>query len=138
MATKPIGPCRGTPAAAPLGAVPECPDFLRPEAVAIWNVIVPQLASTVALNAADAGALAAYCETYAQYKQVAGVVQEYGPVVSVDGKLKQNPAMGLQDKLLVHIRAFAKAFGITPQARGRIEGANSNTKKDDELNVFIG
>lgn len=97
------------------------PDWLRAEAVEIWNLLAPDLEARGVLTAWDVHAFAVLCDAIVQYRQASALVEQSG--VLIRGRrdaVVKNPAMQLVRDCAQTIRAYAQEFGLTPSARSGI------------------
>ena len=104
--------------------VPECPDWLRPEAREVWERLVPKLARVPGLlKAVDENALARYCQTRAKWRECEDFLAKHGDVYAAKdrrGKVTgfvQHPQVNTAIKLDAALFAMEKQFGLTPSAR---------------------
>jgi P27 family predicted phage terminase small subunit len=122
-----------------LTAVPAPPPFLSANACEEWHALLPDLIRHGQVNKADLNALAAYCETWAQYVDITQKIQKDGHVTfSGNGMVRTHPYVTIQDRLLKSIRGFCADFGFNPAARNRMDAApGGDTSADDEFNDFL-
>ncbi len=59
---------------------PRCPNWLIPEAKRVWRDIVPKLKRLGVLTEVDGQALAAYCQTYARWREAEEFLAKHGNV----------------------------------------------------------
>lgn len=105
----------------PLVMMPECPEWLAPQAQREWQKIAPQLLSLGLLTELDQMSLAAYCAALAQWRAAQMVVDEEGlTLVTTSGYLQQRPEVGIAARSMAMVRAFSGEFGATPSARSRL------------------
>ena len=104
--------------------VPECPDWLRPEAKEAWDDVVPKLAAVPGLlKAIDENALVVYCQTWAKWRECEDFLEKHGDVYAAKnakGKVTgfvQHPQVNTAIKLDAALFAMEKQFGLTPSAR---------------------
>ena len=102
------------------GAV--CPDWLPADARAEWARVAPVLERIGLLTQADTAALTAYCLAWASLKDAQRMIDRDGAVISggANGYQMPHPAIAIANKALLAIHRFAKEFGMTPSARGRM------------------
>jgi P27 family predicted phage terminase small subunit len=121
----------------PGGPAPECPEWLDAEAKAEWVRVVPLLASQGVLLAVDAAALAAYCQTYSDWRKAAEQVRADGQTFrDAKGNIRVHPAAKLCLSLLSEMRRTAAEFGFTPAARSRIDTPPPQTGEQDDFEQF--
>lgn len=110
--------------------LPDCPDWLDPIAMDEWERVVPLLD----LTALDLAILAAYCQTYARWKQAEKQISEEGQTLNG----KKHPATVIAGDCLKQLRPLVETLGFTPAARGRLKNAtNKPTEKATELEAFV-
>ena len=122
-------------------SLPECPEWLMEEAKKEWNRVAPELNRLGLLTVLDRTALAAYCQSYAKWKQAEEFIQRYGTTyrtkkVDSGGQVyvysQQHAEVGIANQCLKQIRAFCAEFGLTPASRARME-LPSEREDDDFL-----
>ena len=107
--------------------VPRCPAWLNKDAKAAWKRMVPTLRDMGVLTVADGEALAAFCQTYARWRQAEEFLDQHGMVYPLrDEKgnvrcMQQFPQVSIARNLLLLMRSFLQEFGMTPASRSRIE-----------------
>lgn len=112
-------------------AAPECPDWLSPDARAEWARVVPPLAARFELTPVDVGMLAAYCQTYANWRRAEVQLARDGHTfVDRHGDTKLNPLAGYVCRTAEMLRRQAAEFGFTPASRERM-GAPANPPETD-------
>ena len=120
---RPLNPREPKPAV----DTPACPAWLSPAAKRVWRHTVPLLRNMGVLARADRDALAAYCQTYARWREAEEFLQQRGAVYAIKderGKLKfmaQFPQVSIAKSLLQVVRGYQQEFGLTPSARTRLE-----------------
>jgi P27 family predicted phage terminase small subunit len=116
------------PKAPPSG--PRPPSTLNDDARNEWRRIAKQLLKMGVLSVIDRGALAAYCDAYAQWlaasrgiKQLAERGDPFGGLLSktTNGNIIQNPLVGIRSKARSDMVRFAAEFGMTPSGRSRVQ-----------------
>ena len=106
---------------------PHCPDWLSDEAKKAWRRLVPELRAMKVLTIADADALAAYCHTYARWREAEEFISKHGLVYPIrDDKggikvMQQWPQVSIARNLLLVLRGYQQEFGLTPASRSRIQ-----------------
>ena len=110
----------------PDATMPECPEWLLPDAVSKWDEITPQLHAMGVLGRCDGGALARYCQMWARWRAV-----EAG-----DGSAT------LSLKLAAALLRLEREFGLTPSARAGLavpkDDDSENRGKRDKGRFFNG
>lgn len=136
---------RGNPGKRPMPKNPpkptagaSCPKMLSAEARAEWRRVEPELLHLGLLTQVDRAALAAYCESWADFRWAVGDIGKVGRVVEAgNGTLIPNPAVQIKRQAMQKIREFSAEFGFTPAARARIELSHAE-EKDTDLDRFFG
>jgi P27 family predicted phage terminase small subunit len=106
----------------PREGIPDPPDWMEPDARAVWDYTVPELTAMRLITPADRDALAAYCQWTVQFHRATRVVNATGLLIKNrerDGIVK-NPAAQLQRDAGTMMAKYAAEFGLTPRARAEI------------------
>ena len=110
----------------PAVGTPHCPEWLSEDARKVWKRLVPQLRAMRVLTLVDADALAAYCHSFARWRDAEEFLSKHGmvyPIRDDHGRVKcmqQWPQVSIARNLLLVLRAYQQEFGLTPAARSRI------------------
>ena len=125
--------------------IPECPDWLRPEAKEAWEQVVPNLARVPGLlKSVDENALIVYCQTWAKWRECEDFLAKHGVVYPTKNRrgdvtgFVQYPQVNTAIKLDAALFAMEKQFGMTASARAGLtvsDAAPINTA-DDPDNVI--
>ena len=107
------------------------PFWLSVDAAAEWSRVMPILAERRILTAADLGSLENYCIAIGTVREMERHLQEHGHVLTIDGAMKRNPAVGIQSDAMTRSRLLAAELGLTPVSRSR--PAIRDDEDDDEL-----
>jgi P27 family predicted phage terminase small subunit len=103
-------------------------DFARGE----WDRVMPILTERRILTDADIGGLENYCIAIGTVREMEAHLQEHGHVlVDIEGKMKRNPAVGIQSDAMTRSRLLAAELGLTPVSRSR--PAIRDEEDDDDL-----
>lgn len=115
----------------PKEGTPTMPAWMKGEARAEWQRIVPELRSMGLLTLVDRAALSAYCQAWAELVECTKVLQDEGrvveePVVGRDGahlgeRVKAHPIVRMQRDAFARLKAFLAEFGLTPASRSSIK-----------------
>lgn len=98
---------------------PDCPEWLAPEARAEWGRVVNLLMERGTLTPGDRACLAAFCQTWADYRTACETVERDGTVaIAESGAPYQHPAVGMKNTAVKNLRAYASELGLTPASRG--------------------
>lgn len=116
---------------------PTAPAWLSPEAATEWERVVPELRRLDLLKEVDGPALAAYCETWAEFVAATRELQAWGRL-TIEAKQGEipHPAVAIRRNAGRELRAWAGQFGLTPvaeQALGKDGGDG-----EGESNPFAG
>ena len=125
----------------PAKGMPECPDWLLPEAKAEWERLCEKLSDMGVLTEIDMAAFAAYCQSFARWKEAQEHIDEEGSTFATDkGYQQQTTWVGIANtnqKLM--LQAAASEFGLTPSSRSRIVAGNAKGKEpEDEMEALLG
>jgi len=116
---------RGEPTLPP--ELPECPEWIDPDAKQLWAETAPLLAQMRILTRADRQALARYCQTWSRWRKAEMFIQKYGesyPLKDDQGRVKcfmPWPQVAIAHKLAQTLARLEQEFGMTPSARTRID-----------------
>src|SRR5919108_3560121 len=94
----------------PTPGVPPCPSWLEGEARKEWRRITPELRALGLLTAVDRAALAAYCQSYARWRQAEEVLSRRGLVVEL-------AKLGKAGEAVVYAVPARPGGGIPPKGR---------------------
>jgi P27 family predicted phage terminase small subunit len=108
--------------------VPEPPEYMPDSAKECWRENAPMLAATHLLTVADLKALEAYCIMYANFRKMASDLTKANMLVYKPHAATQPGSVYLdelpQSRMLraygKEMRDWAREFGMTPAARGRM------------------
>lgn len=110
----------------PRAGTPHCPAWLSPAARKVWHRLARELRAMRVLTLVDADAFAAYCHTYARWREAEEFLDQRGlvyPLRDDKGQVKcmqQWPQVAIARNLLLVLRAYQQEFGLTPASRSRI------------------
>ena len=80
----------------PAKGMSECPDWLLPEAKAEWERLCEKLSDMGVLTEIDMAAFAAYCQSFARWKEAQEHIDEEGSTFATDkGYQQQTPWVGM-------------------------------------------
>ena len=125
---------------------PNMPPFLSEVAQREWNAIVPLLLRLGVLTELDGKALAAYCFSYARWRDAEQLVVSLGgPVIrepirdkegnKVGERLKRNPAIAISSDALKNMKSYLVEFGLTPATRSRLK--IEQPKEEDPFDAYL-
>lgn len=113
--------------------LPPCPAWLSLEGKREWRRMAPLLLRLGVMTEADGSALAAYCQSWARWRQSEMIIEEKGFTVEtwaagLDGELyltgvKPRPEVAISQKERMIMRSFLVGFGLDPASRSKIVAA---------------
>ena len=120
--------------------MPDCPKWLLPEAKMEWERLCVKLSEMGVLTEIDMAAFAAYCQSYARWKEAQEHIDSEGSIFETDkGYQQQTPWVGIANTNQKLMMQAASEFGLTPSARSRIMAASGVGKDDeDEMESLLG
>jgi P27 family predicted phage terminase small subunit len=99
---------------------PPMPRTLPEEAKAEWKRVVPELEDIGLLASVDRGVLIRYCTAWADWCELAGLLQQSGKLIrGQKGNLVRNPLWLMKRDCEQTIAELARQLGLTPSARLR-------------------
>jgi P27 family predicted phage terminase small subunit len=113
---------RKAPEPAILPQCPEPPEWLHEYAKEEWWRVAPELHLLGLLSAIDGACLAAYCSSYAMWRQASEeLAREQGLlVITQAGDQRRSPLIKIIADAANDMVRYAGEFGLTPVARTRI------------------
>ncbi|MBK3561098.1 phage terminase small subunit P27 family [Streptomyces sp. MBT56] len=113
---------------------PEAPAWLSDEARAEWDRVLPGLSRLDLLKPEDRAALAAYCETWASFREATETVAREGLTIDAKQGTLPHPAVGIARAAGRELRAWAAHFGLTPSTEQALARGAEN--EPDPNNPF--
>ena len=110
---------------------PEAPDWLSDEARAEWERVEPGLSRLDLLKPEDRGALAAYCEAWATFREATETVAREGLTIEAKQGTLPHPAVGIARAAGRELRAWAAHFGLTPSTEQQLERGSEHEPVPD-------
>jgi len=113
---------------------PEPPDFLMSAAKDEWHEVAGELHALGLLTVLDRNVLAAYCQSFARWKQAETLLAELAErdpetgaltIRSAAGNRMFNPLLQVARGAASDMLKFAAEFGLSPVARTRVAGGIS-------------
>lgn len=105
----------------PPGSMPDCPDYLAPEAKAEWARIPSILNQTGLLTQVDRTLMAGYCQTYARWVEAERKRTETPLNLRTPaGYIQQSPWLSISNKQLELMAKYMTELGLTPASRSRL------------------
>ena len=118
--------------------IPPCPIWLLPEAKSEWKRLCENLGQLGILTKVDRAAFAAYCQSYARWKEAQEHIDKEGAVFETEkGYQQQTPWVGIANTNQKMMLQAAAEFGLTPSSRSRIV-VNENNTETDEMDALLG
>jgi P27 family predicted phage terminase small subunit len=108
-----------------------CPEWLSRTAKEEWRRLAPELDRLGYLTRLDRAAFACYCSSYGHWRECQDAIDRHGPMyLTARGRLTERPEVQMAKQHGQMMKAFATEFGLTPNSRARMGGAESNTGED--------
>lgn len=120
----------------------EPPDWLVGLAREEWDRIIPHLIRVGRVHATDQMIIAAYCQTYAQWREVTDSVMRDGTTISTPTsnggtRTLQNPDVITASRYLHLLMQFSRQYGFSPSARNGIKMPTKGSRADDDFDEFV-
>ena len=128
----------GRPVKPPPGFVrlpPTAPEWLDPEARAMWEKVVPELQRLQLLKPIDEAALTALCVTWSRLVEAQDIIARNGILQETERGTIKHPAVMIAEAASKELRAWSAEFGLTPSSEGRL-GKTAQPDDDDDANPF--
>lgn len=126
-------------------SLPMPPPHLCDDAKVEWGRVSSMLHALRLLSEADVAALAAYCQSYAIWKQAIEslntMAQSNGiakglMIRTTNGNIIQNPLLGIANTAASNMVRYAAEFGMTPSARARIHAGEGQQPQNPAEKYF--
>lgn len=118
----------------PAKGMPACPDWLMSEAKKEWERLAELMNQMGVLTEVDMAAFAAYCQSYARWKEAQEHITSGGSTFETDkGYQQQTPWVGIANTNQKLMLQPESEFGLTPSSRSRIIAGNSKAKEPIRL-----
>lgn len=128
-------PMNAEPEPAIPARVPGPPSWLGPLGADVWTRNAPILFAVNCLTLADLDNFALLCEAHQELHDAMADIAERGMIVlSHNGSVYQNPAVGIKHKAIGLIRQFGNDFGMSPAARAGLK--SDAVEALDDLDQF--
>ena len=90
------------------------------------------------LTKIDRAALAAYCQTYARWREAEDLLVEKGPLYRTQSNnIIQSPLVGIANRALDLMHKYLTEFGLTPSSRTRIVAEPPAGREKSKLEEMI-
>ena len=111
-----------------------------PEAKKEWQRLAGLMNQMGVLTEVDMAAFAAYCQSYARWKEAQEHITSEGSTFETEkGYQQQTPWVGIANTNQKLMLQAASEFGLTPSSRSRIVAGNSRTcDPEDEMEALLG
>ena len=119
----------------PAKGMPDCP-----EAKKEWERLADLMNQMGILTEVDMAAFAAYCQSYARWKEAQEHIDSEGSTFETDkGYQQQTPWVGIANTNQKLMLQAASEFGLTPSSRSRIVAGSAKGKElEDEMEALLG
>lgn len=123
-------------------SVPTPPSILNDDARNEWRRVAKYLGKMGVLSCVDRGALAAYCDAYAQWLEASRGIKRLADsgawgggllMKTSNGNVIQNPLVGIRNKARADMVRFAAEFGMTPSGRSRVQADPFSAQKEQSI-----
>lgn len=130
---------------APEAGIPDPPSALCKKGLAEWRRVAEPLYHAGILTKLDRAVLAAYCDSYARWREAAQVLTRMAAADPVTGGLVirtsngnviQNPILGIANKARAETVRYAVELGMTPSARTRVKANKAIDPSDPARKYF--
>jgi P27 family predicted phage terminase small subunit len=122
----------------PRTIIPNCPAWLDQPARTEWHRIVPELRALGLITLVDRAALAAYCQSYADFRDAVKRVRAEGATIkTANGNIIANPAVTQKNRALAALKMFIVEFGLSPASRVRIEAPMPQGKRSQWEGLLV-
>ena len=111
-----------------------------PEAKEEWYRLAELMNQMGVLTEVDMAAFAAYCQSYARWKEAQEHITSGGSTFETEkGYQQQTPWIGIANTNQKLMLQAAAEFGLTPSSRSRIVAATGKNKEtEDEMEALLG
>ena len=117
----------------PAKGMPACSDWLMPEAKKEWERLAKLMNQMGVLTEVDMAAFAAYCQSYARWKEAQEHITSVGSTFETDkGYQQQTPWVGIANTNQKLMLQASSEFGLTPSSRSRIVAGNGKAKETED------
>ena len=117
--------------------MPSCPSWLLPEAKAEWKRLAKTLNQMGVLSEADRAAFAAYCQSWARWKEAQEHIDLEGSTFMGENGPRKSPWVAIANEAQAKMMSAASEFGMTPSSRTKIAAANEKGDSHDEMEALL-
>ena len=122
----------------PAKGIPDCPEWLLPEAKKEWERLADLMNQMGVLTEVDMAAFAGYCQAYARWKAAEEFISKHGAIVKTpSGYWQQVPQVSIAQQYLKQMSKFCEQFGLTPASRSRIVSDSGTDNSDDTMEQLL-
>lgn len=118
--------------------IPVCPSWLLPEAKSEWKRLAKKLHQIGILTVNDRTTFAAYCQSYARWKEANEHLEHEGSVCFTKNGFEQPSAWvsiaNTSQKLMMQAAA---EFGLTPSVRSRLAASSEIHDSTDDMEKLL-
>ncbi len=101
------------------------PEWLSPNAAAMWQRVIPELLREKVLAITDLHNVEAFCNAYGNWRMAQESIEQFGIVVqSAMGSPIKNPALTAANETMRQMVTFGSLLGLDPSSRSRIIGGD--------------
>lgn len=109
------------PVAIPEREPPKRPAWLTPQAVKIWDEVIPILKSIGVLTVADGATISRYCQSLVDWVKYDKAIRKEGAWYKhPSGALRAHPAVRLRAECAKVLKESEDRLGLSPQARSSL------------------
>ena len=125
----------------PKGKLPDCPEYLSPQAAETWRRFADTLSECGIATSADAVALELLCSSYALYVDALDNVQKLGTIwlEPAKGKIPKfvySPYWAVMNREFKNVKQMLDEFGMTPSSRSSVTKA-PDTSPNNPFAAFM-
>ena len=117
---------------------PACPKWLDKDARKEWHRLAKKMEAIGVLTEVDMAAFAAYCQSYARWKEAEEFIEQHGTIVKTpSGYWQQVPQVSIAQTNLKIMLKFCSEFGLTPSSRSRMIAGDVKEATVDEMEFLL-
>ena len=118
--------------------IPVCPNWLLPEAKNEWKRLAKKLHQMGILTVSDRTTFAAYCQSYARWREANEHLEHEGSVCYTKNGFEQPSAwVGIANTNQKLMMQAAAEFGLTPSVRSRLVAGSDIHEGDDDMEDLL-
>ena len=118
--------------------LPVCPSWLLPEAKNEWKRLAKKLHAMGILTVSDRMTFAAYCQSYARWKEAQEHLEQEGSVCLTKNGFEQPSAwVGIANTSQKLMMQAAAEFGLTPSVRSRLVAGSDIHDENDDMEKLL-